>query len=112
MEIVARQVGQVLVISVEGSIDALTAVDFSDFLAAQLDQGQTQFVLDLDNVDFMSSAGLRGILHLLRGSRRRGGDVCLAAVQPGVRKTLEIAGLWRIVAHYPGVDEAVASLEA
>jgi anti-anti-sigma factor len=112
MEIVARRVGQVLVVSVEGSIDALTAVDFADFLTAQLDQGQKQFVLDLDKVDFMSSAGLRGILHLLRESRQRGGDVCLAAVQPGVRKTLEIAGLWRIVENCPSVDEAVASFES
>ena len=112
MEISARRVEQVLVISVAGSIDALTAEEFSGFLGVQVDRGQNQFVLDLDQVDFMSSAGLRGILHLLRESRVRGGDLRLAAVRPGVTRTLEISGLLRIVDAYPAVNDAVASFDS
>ena len=109
MEIEARQVEGVLVISVAGSIDALTAEEFSGFLSELVDQGQHQFVMDLARLDFMSSAGLRGILHLLRDSRQQGGNLRLAAVQPGVTRVLELAGLPRIMDLYPAVDDAIAS---
>lgn len=108
MEIEAKQVEDVIVISVAGSIDALTAEEFSEFLRAQVDQGQVQFVLDLAQVDFMSSAGLRGILHLLRDSRQQGGDLRLVAVRPGVAKTLELSGVLHLVEAYSTVDAAVA----
>jgi anti-sigma B factor antagonist len=112
VDICATQIEQTLIVSIEGSVDALTAEQAADFLRAQVDAGQTQFVLDLSQVDFLSSSGLRVILEYLKKSRERGGDLRLTGAQPGVGRTLEISGLVRILQSYPSVDEAVASLES
>jgi anti-anti-sigma factor len=54
----------------------------------------------------MSSSGIRVILTALRESRQRGGDLCLASVQDGVFRTLEISGLTRVLKTYPTAEDA------
>jgi anti-anti-sigma factor len=69
MEIIAKQFNQTTVVSIVGSIDALTADQVTSFLSAQVGNGHKQIVADLGQVDFMSSAGLRAILTTLKESR-------------------------------------------
>jgi anti-anti-sigma factor len=103
-----QQVGQATVISIAGSIDALTAGEVTSFLSAQVQSGKHHLVADLSQVDFMSSAGLRAILATLKESRQEGGDLHLAAAQPGVEKILKMSGFTSILKSYPTVAEAVA----
>ena len=109
MEITATRLDQVVVVAIAGSVDALTASELDHYLSAQVDGGEKQIVADLSQVDFMSSAGLRAILHALKESRQRGGDLRLAAARPGIDHTLKISGLSSILQSFPTVDQAVAS---
>ena len=45
----------------------------------------------------------------MKETRQRGGDLRLAAVQPDVRRVLELAGFTSILKVYANVEEAVAS---
>lgn len=112
MDIRVEQFGEIAVVSIAGDIDALTAVEASAFLNAQLDGGREQLVLDLGQVEFMSSAGIRLLLEILKKSREQGGDLRLAAVPGGVARTLEITGLTSVLEAYPSVDKAVASFNS
>jgi anti-anti-sigma factor len=109
VEIREKKVDHTLVVSVVGSIDAHTADQLLSFLRLCVDGGQSQFVLDLGQVDFMSSAGLRVIVDILRRSRDQGGDLYLACAQGGVENTLAISGFTRVIKTYPTVEDAVAS---
>lgn len=109
MEIQVRDSDRVRIISVVGSIDAMTADDFSSFVLDQLGEEHNQLVIDLSQLEFMSSAGLRAILAGLKAARRQGGDLRLAAAQPGVEKVLTISGFASILKAFPSVSEAVSS---
>ena len=109
MDIQVERRQQALVISLAGSFDALTAGEAERTIGMHLDTGQQTVVLDLSQVDFMSSSGIRVLLTLLKKSRSLGGGFCLAAPQPGVQHTLEIAGLVRVLQVYPSLEEAVRS---
>ncbi len=109
MEIRSERHQQILVISLAGSLDALTADQTREAIAALLRGEEPQVVLDLCQVDFMSSSGIRMLMEILRLSRGLGGDVRLAAAQPGVQRTLEMSGLARLVKTFPSVEEAVRS---
>lgn len=112
MDLSSNQINQATVVSITGSVDALTAGDVTHFINAQIGGGRTRIVVDLGQVDFMSSAGLRAILATLKESRRQGGDLRVAAAQPGVGKVLNMAGFTNILNVYATVDEAVASFGA
>ena len=109
MEIQSEQRQETLIISFVGSLDALTADQAHGFIGRELDGGQQQIVIDLSQVDFMSSAGIRVLLDMLKRSRGMGGDLCLAATQPGVQRTLELSGMVRVLEVYPSVEDAVRS---
>ena len=109
MDIVVKQVGLASLVCVVGSVDALTAPEIADCLESQLDSGRTRLVLDLGQTDFLSSAGLRVILTILRKSREKGGDLRLAAAQPGVERVLGLAGVAEILKVFSTGEEAVAS---
>jgi len=109
MEIQFERYQQTLVISLAGSLDALTADQAWGTIGTQLNGGEPQVVLDLGQVGFMSSSGIRMLLEMLKQSRGMGGDLRLAAVQPGVQRILEISGLARLLKIYPSVEEAVRS---
>jgi anti-anti-sigma factor len=109
MEITVEQRDDVTVISVEGSVDALTADTFLQALQSRLDEGEIRLVADLEQVSYASSAGLRAVLVALKESRQQGGDLRLAAVQKGVSRVLELSGFTSILKVYPDVEAAVAS---
>jgi anti-anti-sigma factor len=100
---------QVSVVSIAGSVDALTSGHMTGYLTDQVDQGYKHLVLDLSQVEYMSSAGLRSILEGLKFSRQAGGDLRLAAPQPGIEKMLKMAGFTSIRKTYASLDEAVNS---
>jgi anti-sigma B factor antagonist len=108
VEISVKQLDQMTVVAITGSIDALTAGEVTNCLSAQIGGGQKQLVIDLGQVDFSSSAGVRVILAALRESRQHGGDLCLAAAQPGVEKVLKMSGLTSVLKTFTTVDEALA----
>jgi anti-anti-sigma factor len=109
VEIQSERRKQTIIISLTGSFDALTADQVRSTLGRQFDEGQRQVVLDLSQVHFMSSSGVRVLLEMLKTIREMGGDLRLAAAQPGVQRTLEISGLVRVLKAYASLEEAVGS---
>jgi anti-anti-sigma factor len=108
VEIQSERRQQTIVISLAGSFDALTAGQVQSTIARQFDEVQ-QVVLDLSQVGFMSSSGVRVLLEMLKRGRETGGDLRLAGAQPGVQRTLEISGMARILKAYVSLEEAVGS---
>ncbi len=109
MDIQARQVGSVTLLTLVGSIDATTAPKLTEFIQAQIAKGNAKLVADFQAVDYTSSAGLRVLLGAIKESRSQSGDMRLAAVQPDVFKVLNLSGFTNILKLYPDLDAAVAS---
>jgi anti-sigma B factor antagonist len=109
MEITIREVDQVTVVSIAGSVDGLTAEGLLGTLGEQVRSGRTRLVGDFALVDYTSSAGLRALLATTKEARQRGGDFRLAAVRADVHRVLEMSGFTSILKLYGDVDAAVAS---
>lgn len=107
MEITSQIVDSISVVSITGSIDALTSGQMDSYLRELVGQGQSRFLLDLGGVEFMSSAGLRSVLTGMKEARQRGGDVRLAAAQPGVENILKLSGFTNILKSYISLDQAM-----
>jgi anti-anti-sigma factor len=109
MEIQSKNEGNVTVVSIKGSLDALTSPDLARYLSSQIAEGHVQLVADLAELAYTSSAGLRAILGAVKEARRQGGDLRLAAPQPDVEKLLNLSGFTSILKVFPALDPAVAS---
>jgi len=104
----SKMTDNVIIVSIEGQIDAVTGPELTEFLQAQM-KDQINLVADFSKVDFISSAGLRVLLGTVKDARRQGGDLRLASVHEDVNKVLSVTGFTRIMKIFSDVEEAVES---
>jgi len=77
-------------VTVRGEIDRNT---IGPLVEAIETTGDTIVVVDLENVSFLDSSGLQGILFAQQAARQRGGDIVLRHPSHVVSRVLDIAGL-------------------
>ena len=106
MEITLSQKNQFNVLAVSGRLDALTAPAFELEVRKLLDAGACSVIVDLTDLVFVSSAGLRGILTLAKSLRAVSGEVRFAGLQPAVQEVFAISGFTSLFTLYPTVAEA------
>lgn len=100
---------QVTLVVVNGRVDSLNAGELGLSLSSAIEDGGTQIVLDLSQVAYMSSAGLRELVSAFKKVRRISGDLRLAQPSPRVQEVLEMAGLDTIFQIFPTQRDAVGS---
>ena len=98
----------VTVMTVSGRIDSVTASMLDEELGKVV-RDNKKIVLDLKDVTYMSSAGVRAIVRTLQSAKKSGGGVKLAGVAKPVEEVLENVGMMELLQSYPSVDEAAAS---
>jgi len=109
MDISREAYKRVTVITVTGRVDSSTADQFEAAVNDELKSGQRNLIFDLNEVDFLSSAGLRILVMSRKEAQKGGGVVRLAQPSDRVKETLEIAGLDVLFESFPSREEAIAA---
>jgi anti-anti-sigma factor len=97
------------VMRINGRVDSETAPELDDALAKLLQDNRNKIVLDLQGVDYISSAGLRAIVKAYQAARKSGGDLRLASVSTPVEVVLRTVGMMQMLQMFPTEQEATAS---
>ncbi|MFW5837608.1 MAG: STAS domain-containing protein [Desulfovibrionaceae bacterium] len=93
-----------------GRMDAVTAPDFEKGFTEYMDAGGKKFVLDLSRLEYISSAGLRGILSSAKKLKAGGGKIAFAGLGGMVKEVFDISGFGSMFDIYATVEEAVSRL--
>ena len=109
MDVSIKQLKRVDVVKVTGRVDSNSAPDLERALKSLLGSDRHQIVLDLEDTDYLSSAGVRVLIATIKAARHANGDVHLAHPSERVLEVLRLAGLEGIFPMYPDVLEAVGS---
>jgi len=80
-------------VTVQGRVDSETAPQLDEKLKELLANGRYQIVINLSQVSYISSAGLRILVSALRACKNNGGDMRLAAPSARVAEVLDLVGL-------------------
>ncbi|MCC6196509.1 MAG: STAS domain-containing protein [Burkholderiales bacterium] len=113
MQFTSRKLADVVVAAPAGEIDHPNAIKLQEALAPFADDasaGRTPLVLDFSDVAYISSMGLRVLMMASRALRARGAAMAIAGLQPAVAEIFEIARFQHVVAIFPTLREALASL--
>jgi len=87
----------------EESSGLLTTID--NLLAS----GATRMVINLEQVNYVHSAGLGALIEMHRKTKAKGGSLKLCHLRPNLRQALEMARLLPIFETCPSETAAVAS---
>jgi anti-anti-sigma factor len=98
-------------ISLVGRMDSIGGHDIDNRFAA-LVAARKHAVVDMSEVSFLASIGIRTLVINARAQSSRGGGMVLASPQPLVAEVLKMAGIDTIIPVYPDVDSAFSALMA
>ena len=110
MELSTKQFKSCDMLEISGRVDSSTAPQLTEALEAITGDGRHKIVLDMSNLEYMSSAGFRSLLSSQRNCKRYNrGEIVLATVPQRVQEALELAGFTELFKTYPDAVEAVGS---
>jgi len=94
------------VLALTGDADLASAAPLRITLSEATLTSPSWLVLDLSGLDFIDSTGLGVLVGALRRVRAGGGDLRVAAPQPGIARVFSVTGLDRVFGVFPSVDDA------
>jgi len=98
-----------VVIKVVGRMDAESAPDFEVACKSWVDQGIYQLVIDMGELAYVSSMGLRSFITVGQLAQQKGGNVYLCSMRGLVRQVFEITRLIGLFPVHNSVDSALAT---
>jgi len=111
MEIATTQYKHCDMVKPNGRVDSSTAPQLAKALDEITDAGRFKIILDLEQVDFMSSAGLRVLISTQKTCKRNNrGEVALAAVPKRIHDALDLAGFIPLFKFFDNALDAVGAM--
>ena len=110
MNIETRTSGDACVLLFEGNFDSNTASNAESLINELIEDGQLQIVANFENLNFISSAGLRVLLATAKRLNASGGDLRICCLNPTVQEVFDISGFGTILTVTRTEEEALRSL--
>lgn len=107
MDVTTEQRNGVEIMAVTGRIDSTTSPAFEAAMLKWVEAPTIRYVLDLTEVNFMSSAALRVLLSMAKRTARNSKTIVLASPTPEVQDIFNIANFTAVFKIVQSLEEAV-----
>ena len=110
MDLNAETSNGILVAAPEGRIDGINALQFQQALNGEIDDSVSGVVIDMSDLNYISSAGLRAVLLISKVLQQREARLVLCALQAPIREVFQISGFDQIIDISEDRDGAIAAV--
>ena len=107
MNISTKKEASALLVTVAGRMDAVTAPEFEKSILDFIAQGERNFLINLSGLEYISSAGLRGILASAKRLKEQNGKLIFSGLQGHVKEVFSISGFHGIFKIYDSDAEGL-----
>jgi anti-anti-sigma factor len=112
MEIGKERVGDTYVVTANGRLDGIYSTAFAKEVGELIAGANSKILIDFAEIDFVTSAGIRAVLLLMKKANDSGAVFALCGVNEQVREVLDTSGVAPIMTIYSGRSEGLAALNA
>jgi anti-anti-sigma factor len=102
--------GDIVIAKLAGRLDSSSALSAEEQLTRLIGSGMPRLAIDLSNLEYVSSAGLRTLLLVARKVQQAHGKVVLFGLAPGVRDVFAISGFDSIFTIRDDANAAIAAV--
>lgn len=99
-----------VVLAVRGRLDATTSAALEKHVGALLEANETRLLFDLEELTYISSAGLRVLVSTAKRVYARSGALALCGLCAQVRKVLDLCGFSSFLNIHSTREDALAAL--
>lgn len=107
MQIATSKIDQTVVLTIKGRMDVIAAMQYEKTITECLQRGDHQFVVDLDALEYISSAGLRSLLTTAKKIKEAKGKAHFCNVKGVVKEVFAMSGFDSILPIFKSVKEAL-----
>jgi anti-anti-sigma factor len=101
-----------LIAKTEGRIDGSNAREFQVALDAAIDASERAVILDMEQLSYISSAGLRVILLTAKALQNQKAKFAICSLSASIREVFEISGFDKIISIHANQAEALDSFDS
>ena len=112
MNVSSKEISNCLVVYIAGKIDIHNTDELESGLKKALESKSKYVVLNLVDLEYISSFGLRAIISLLRAIEKDNRTMKVCNLTPSVRKIFEIVEILDVFDLYASEDEALEAMKA
>ncbi|MFO7721862.1 MAG: STAS domain-containing protein [Bacteroidales bacterium] len=109
MEITISKSGSVEIVELSGRIDATNSGELEKALTKSIEGGASKLLIDLENLEYISSSGLRVFLLIAKMLEKKG-KIALCKMQSQVEQIFTISGFNTIFPIFAHREDAVSNL--
>jgi anti-anti-sigma factor len=110
MEFAHENAGDVVIAKLAGRLDSSSAPSAEEQLTRVIGSGAPHLAIDLSNLEYISSAGLRVLLLVARKVQQAHGKLALFGLAPSVREVFSISGFDTIFTVRDDAATAIAAV--
>ncbi len=110
MDITTKRTNNILQISVKGRLDSFGALELDDAFNNIIKKSDIHIIMDMNDVHYLSSAGIRVLLQVNKKLKKRGGDLHLCNVNQYPSEVLEMTGLDNVFLVHSGKEKAISHI--
>ena len=110
LAIQAEQVDGILIARLDGRVDGQNAQEFQGALEGLLAGKNLNLLLDLEQVSFLSSAGLGVLLAIARQLHKRAGKIAVCSLSDSIRGVFLISGFHKIIPTHANEKDAIVAI--
>ena len=110
MEATVEEKGDVVVIRVKGRLDAASSPQLEKKILSIIEAGHFKLMLNMAEVDYLSSAGMRLMLSVSKKLKHLEGKVVACSLNDDVVEVIKMAGFQQVLEIYPSEEEGLNHL--
>jgi anti-anti-sigma factor len=107
MDIIVDEVGDVRAVRIGGNLDTQTSTVAQEQLTQLIDNGATKILIDFEELNYISSSGLRVLLVAAQRLKDTSGQLRICSPNTMVREVFDTAGFTEIFSVYGSQAEAL-----
>ncbi len=107
MRISVKTSNEVKVLAFEGRLDTQTSPDAQQRLTRLIEEGETKILVNLEKLDYISSAGLRVLLVVAKQLKTTDGELRICSLNEVVKEVFDISGFDMILPISASESEAL-----
>ena len=109
MKIETRESQGIQIVAFEGNLDTNTSPEAESKINELIDAGNQKLLVNFEQLNFISSAGLRVLLATVKKLNASGGDLRICSLNATVQEVFDISGFVTILSVKSTEEEALSS---
>ncbi|MHC1726848.1 MAG: STAS domain-containing protein [Syntrophobacteraceae bacterium] len=107
MELKGYKQDRFYIVKVNGRLDAVSAPEFEKSCLEWIELGESTFIMDMEGLEYISSAGLRSILVVAKRLKSQGSAMSFCSLTPNVAHVFSISNFRSMFALHDSLEKAL-----